>query len=97
MTKDEKKEFLELIQQGTLHTLRSPEARELIKEGSLEALNSEEGQQSIKKGSLKALESEEGRRVFSDLFVDNFKEVVVPAFENHEERIINLEKHSLAA
>lgn len=71
--------------------------RDDLKGVLIEALNSKEGQEAIKNGALKALKSEEGKEVFSELFVDNFKEVVVPAFENHEDRIIALENQQLAA
>ncbi len=68
-----------------------------LKKVLIEALNSEEGQEAIEKGALRALKSEEGKQVFSDLFIDNFKEVVIPAFVNHEDRIINLENQQLTA
>jgi hypothetical protein len=106
MTKDErndlKKALIEALnsqegQEAIVGALNSGIGQEAIKKGTLEAFESKEGQKAIKNGALRALESEEGKKVFSDLFIGNFKEVVVPAFENHEDRIIRLENQQLAA
>lgn len=93
MTKDERNE----LKNALLEVFNSEEGQEAIKRGTLSTLASEEGQEAIKSGMLKTLRSKEGKEVFSDLFVENFKEVVVPAFVDHEDRIVNLEHQQMQA
>jgi len=88
MTNNDKNELKELF----MEALKSEEAQDAI----VSALGSDKGQNAIKKGALSALTSKEGEEIFSQYFIDNFKEVVVPAFENHEDRIIKLENQQFA-
>ena len=64
----------------------------LIKESTLEALTSTKGKNAIKEGTLEALRSEEGQDILTDNFVKGFDEVVLPAFEDHQERIKKMER-----
>ncbi len=99
-----KKEFKELIKEGTIEALASEQGKQAVvnalaseqgKQAVVNALASEQGKQAIKQGTISALKSKEGREAVEDIFLDSFHEVVVPAIEtlhkDHEKRILKLE------
>ncbi len=87
MTNGEQQEFKKLIKDGTVEALRSEDGQKAI----ISAIHSQEGQEAIQRGAVSALKSENGKDAMLDVFVEAFHEVVVPAFEDRDEKIKNLE------
>jgi len=77
MTSDDRREFKELIKEGTLEVLTSSEGRKAIKEGSLDALRSEEGKDLLLENFVEA---------FHDVVVPVFEQQV-KRFEKIEEKV----------
>lgn len=88
MTKQEEKDFKRLIKEGTLEALNSTDGQEAV----VSAMRSTGGKNAIKEGTLEALRSEEGQDILTDNFVNGFNEVVLPALEDHHNRIKKVER-----
>jgi hypothetical protein len=73
------------------------ELKQLVREGTIDALESSAGQLAI----VKALRTTDAQEIFAEQFAEAFHEVVVPVFEerdeklgDHETRILDLEQQT---